>query len=136
MPDDAPVMITTCPARGLVPSILPPHVGNRMPHTLGQADPVPQRNLMGPIALLRRAGASGDFIVYSADAANAKATQDMLQSSFGDPNKVTVKIVAYPAADFVTQFQNAVRSGTEVDGLILNGQNVTFLQSKGLLSPI
>ncbi len=78
----------------------------------------------------------GEFVVYSADAPNVKATQDMLQADFGNPNKVTIKMVAYPASDFITQFQNAVRSGSEVDGLILNGQHVGFLQSKGLLKPI
>ena len=81
-------------------------------------------------------GAAGDFVVYSADAGALQATQQMLQTSFGDPNHVKIKVVAYPAADFLSQFQNAVRSNTEIDGLILNGQHVRFLQSKDVLAPL
>lgn len=81
-------------------------------------------------------GDKGEFIVYSADAANVQSWQRMLQAKFGDPNGVKVKIYAYQPKDFLSQFQNAVRSHAEVDGLILNGQNVGFLQSKGLLAPL
>ena len=80
--------------------------------------------------------AGGEFIIYSADAPNAQAEQAMIQTGFGDANNLTIKVVSFPTADFLAQFQNAVRSNSEVDGLILNGQHVGFLKSKGLLSPV
>jgi ABC-type glycerol-3-phosphate transport system substrate-binding protein len=81
-------------------------------------------------------GGGATFVVYGAEAPSHDADLKMLQSSFGDPNNLKIKLVSYTAGDFLTQFQNAVRSNTEVDGLLLNGQNVNFLQSKGLLAPI
>jgi ABC-type glycerol-3-phosphate transport system substrate-binding protein len=81
-------------------------------------------------------GGGGTFVIYGADAPSHDADQQMLQSAFGDPNNVKIQLISYPAANFLAQFQNAVRSNTEVDGLILNGQNVGFLQTKGLLAPL
>lgn len=81
-------------------------------------------------------GPRGKFVLYSADAANMDAQKKMLQERFGDPNNVDISITAYPTKDFLSQFQNAVRSNAEVDGLLINGQNVGFLQSKGLLAPL
>lgn len=81
-------------------------------------------------------GQPGKFIIYSADPGNQKAQQQLFQKKFGDPNKVKVQIVAYPADTFLNQFQNAVRSNSEVDGLLINGQNAGFLQANGLLSPV
>jgi len=36
----------------------------------------------------------------------------------------------------MAHIQNAVRSNSQIDGLIINGQHVGFLQSTGLLSPV
>lgn len=79
-------------------------------------------------------GEPGKFVVYAASAGGD--LQPALQKGFGDPNNVTIEVVAYPTADFLAQFQNAVRSNAEVDGLLINGQNVGFLQANGLLSPM
>lgn len=90
----------------------------------------------GPLTACGQSGGGHDFVVYSADALNLHRWKTMLQAQFGDPNNLTVKIYAYEPGDFLTQFQNAVRSHAQVDGLILNGQNVGFLQSKGLLASV
>lgn len=90
----------------------------------------------GSLTACGGSGGDKDFVVYSADATFKQNWQKMLQKRFGDPNGLTVKIFAYQPADFLTQFQNAVRSNAPVDGLVLNGQNVGFLQSKGLLKPV
>lgn len=79
-------------------------------------------------------GEPGKFVVYAASGGGD--LQSALQKGFGDANNVTIQVVAYPTADFLAQFQNAVRSNAEVDGLLVNGQNVGFLQANGLLAPM
>lgn len=79
-------------------------------------------------------GQPGKFVVYSVT--SGTDLQAPLQKAFGDPNNVKIQIVYYPTDKFLSQFQNAVRSNAEVDGLLVNGQNVGFLQANGLLSPV
>jgi raffinose/stachyose/melibiose transport system substrate-binding protein len=81
---------------------------------------------------------SGDtktLVVYSADPANAKTYQTVLDK-FGTANGVTVKLISYPSADFLKNFASAVQGRTQADVLLANGQDVRYLKSKDLLADV
>lgn len=75
------------------------------------------------------------LVVYSAEPASVAGYEQAL-TSFEKANSVTVKFVSYESADFLTQFPNAVRAGTQIDVILANGQDVRTLVSKKLLSPL
>jgi raffinose/stachyose/melibiose transport system substrate-binding protein len=81
------------------------------------------------------AGDNKTLVVYSADPANSKIYQPILDK-FGQQNGVTVKLISYPSADFRKNFSSAVTGNSQIDVLFANGQDVRYLKSKGLLADI
>ncbi len=79
--------------------------------------------------------AAKTLVVYSADPANAKTYQTVLDK-FGSANGVTVKLISYPSADFLKNFASAVQGKSQADVLFANGQDVRYLKSKSLLSDV
>jgi raffinose/stachyose/melibiose transport system substrate-binding protein len=75
------------------------------------------------------------LVVYSADPANAKTYQTVLDK-FGTANGVTVKLISYPSADFLKNFASAVQGKSQADVLFANGQDVRYLKSKSLLGDV
>jgi raffinose/stachyose/melibiose transport system substrate-binding protein len=80
-------------------------------------------------------GAAKTLVVYSADPANAKTYQTVLDK-FGAANGVTVKVISYPSADFLKNFASAVQGKSQADVLFANGQDVRYLKSKSLLADV
>lgn len=80
-------------------------------------------------------GAPNSLVVYSADPANAKMYQSLLDQ-FGAKNSVKVQLVSYPSADFIQNFTSAVNGKSQIDALLANGQDVRYLKSKGLIKDI
>ena len=83
-------------------------------------------------------GGSGDvksLVVYSADPANSKIYQSLLDE-FGKANDVKVQLISYPSADFIQNFTSAVNGKSQIDALFANGQDVRYLKSKSLLKDI
>lgn len=80
-------------------------------------------------------GSPQELVIYSAEPATADGYQAAL-SAFEKDKDVTVKIISYESADFLTQFPNAVRAKKQIDVLLANGQDVRTLVSKKLLSPL
>lgn len=77
-------------------------------------------------------GAAKNLVVYSADPANAKVYQKLLDD-FGKQNDVSIQLISYPSANFIQQFSSAVNGHSQIDALLANGQDVRYLQSKGLV---
>jgi ABC-type glycerol-3-phosphate transport system substrate-binding protein len=80
-------------------------------------------------------GAPKSLVVYSADPANAKTYQKIM-NKFGDENNVKIQIISYPSANFIQQFSSAVNGKSQIDVLLANGQDVRYLQSKELLGDL
>lgn len=84
-------------------------------------------------------GSGGDdptkLVVYSAEPASVDGYKEALEP-FEEANDVTVEIVSYPSDQFLTQFPNAVRAKSQIDALLVNGQDVRTLVAKDLLAPL
>lgn len=80
-------------------------------------------------------GGVQNLVVYSADPANAKIYQGLLDE-FGAANNAKVQLVSYPSADFIQNFTSAVNGNSQIDALFANGQDVRYLKSKSLLRDV
>jgi len=75
------------------------------------------------------------LVVYSADPVGAPAYKSVLDD-FGVKNHVSIQLISYPSANFIQQFSSAVNGKSQIDALIANGQDVRYLQSKGLVGSL
>ncbi|MCY7417360.1 MAG: ABC transporter substrate-binding protein, partial [Chloroflexi bacterium] len=95
--------------------------------------------LLASVAAVGPAGVAAQdlqkLVVYSAEPGSVAGYEAAIVP-FETANDVDVEFISYESADFLTQFPNAVRSNSQIDVILANGQDVRTLVSKDLLAPL
>lgn len=90
--------------------------------------------LIGVTACSSSDGDAKHLVVYSTDPGNPNYQKVL--DEFGKENGVSISVVSYPSSSFIQQFTPAVNSKSQIDVLLANGQDIRYLQSRGLVGSL